>query len=168
MNIKEIVDKIVKEGSLNTNEYSVADRIVDVNNSYLKHVELARQIGSLEPIRNINEVFSEFFSVGLGNNVFVRSVKDTSIQRVDFQPDGADLYQRLDEDATRSIDGWNDCRCLRYFADEKYIYVQDATIIGTLRITYVGGDVVLFTTADYSAGTPPSPGMLPVVFQPLL
>ncbi len=113
MNIKEIVDKIAKDGSLNTNEYSVADRIVDVNNSYLKHVELARQIGSLEPIRNINEVFSEFFSVGLGNNVFVRSVKDTSIQRVDFQPDGGDLYQRLEEDAKRKKNGWKECRCLR-------------------------------------------------------
>jgi len=168
MTIKEIVDKIAKEGSLNTSEYSVADRIIDVNNSYLKHIEIARQIGSLEPIRAVGETFTETFTVATGNNIFTRTIEDVAIQRVDFQPTGATLYKRLDEDATRSIDGWYDCRCMRYFADEKYIYVQDAIQTGTLRITYVGGDITLFTSADYSSSTPPSPAMLPLTFQPLL
>lgn len=168
MNIKEIVDKIAKEGSFNTSEYSLGDRITDINNSYLKHIELARQIGSSEPIRETEEVFEETFNIALGNNIFARTIKDVAIQRVDFQPTGAILYKRLDEDDTRSIDDWYDFRCMRYFADEKYIYIQDARETGTLRITYIGGEITLFTTSDYSLSIPPSPSMLPLVFQPLL
>lgn len=168
MTIKEIVDKIAKEGSLNTNEYSVADRIDDVNVSYLKYIELARQIGSIDTIRITGETYTENFTVVVGNNTFTRTIPDVAIQRIDFKPDGADLYQRLDEDATRGIDEWYDCRCLKYFVDEKYIYLQDAITIGELRVTYVGGNITLFTTADYSAGTPPTPTMIPIVFHPLL
>lgn len=168
MTIKEIVDKIAKEGSFNTNEYSLADRIDDINASYLKHIELARQIGSLEPIRDTGEDYEEDFVVTLGNSTFTRTIQDVSIQRIDFKPTGVDRYQRLDEDSTRSIDGWCDCRCLKYFADEKYIYLQDAIMTGTLRVTYVGGDVTTFTVADYSLSAPPSPKMLPTVFHPLL
>ena len=61
MNIKQIVDKITKEADINPREYTVADRIVDVNSEYLMLVEKARQIGSIEPISNA-ETFTEILN----------------------------------------------------------------------------------------------------------
>jgi len=166
MNIKQIVDKIVKEADVSPAQYTVADRIVDVNEKYLILIEKAVQIGSTVPISKA-ETFSETFVITqTESQTLVRTIKDTPIQRVDFMQDGATQYQKVEVDQTRSINGW--CGCgLKFFANEKQIFIEDGQV-GTIRITYTRGDIVLFTEADYNNVTPPSPDWLPETYHPLL
>lgn len=166
MNIKDIADKIIKEADLNPAEYTVADRIVDINAIYLQYIESAMQIGSKEPMSS-SETVSENFTVVDGSNVFTRTITDVAIVRVDFQATGATTWCRVVEDYGRKIG--EHCRScgVVFFADEKRIFVEDGRS-GTLRVTYAHGAITTFTTADYSAGTPPSPTWLPLVFHPLL
>ena len=165
MDIKQIVDKIVKEGDLNPNEYSVADRIVDVNEWYLYYIEKAMQIGSREPI-SASEAVSETFTVVPGSNTFTRTKQDIPIMRVDFQFAGSSTWQKVTEDISRLIGGF-ECFEMKFFADEKRVWVENGQN-GTLRVTYAHGGIVLFTTADYSMSTPPEPEFLPIEFRKLL
>lgn len=165
MDIKQIVDKIVKEGDLNPNEYSVADRIVDVNEWYLYYIEKAMQIGSREPI-SASEAISETFTVVPGSNTFTRTKQDIPIMRVDFQFAGSSTWQKVTEDISRLIGGF-ECFEMKFFADEKRVWVENGQN-GTLRVTYAHGGIVLFTTADYSMSTPPEPEFLPIEFRKLL
>lgn len=165
MDIKQIVDKIVKEGDLNPNEYSVADRIVDVNEWYLYYIEKAMQIGSREPI-SASEAVSETFTVVTGSNVFNRLKQDIPIMRVDFQFAGSSTWQKVTEDISRLIGGF-ECFEMKFFADEKRVWVENGQN-GTLRVTYAHGGITLFTTADYSMSTPPEPEFMPIEFRKLL
>ena len=165
LDIKQICDKIIKEADLNPSEYSVADRVADVNEEYLFLIEKAGQIGSRTPISNA-ETTTETFTVVEGSNVFTRTIKDVPILRVDFQPNSTGRFETVEEDQSRMVDGW--CFCdTKYFANDKQIFVEDGTD-GTVRITYARGGVTLFTAADYAAGTPPTPTWLAPVFHPLL
>lgn len=165
MDIKQIVDKIVKEGDINPNEYTVADRIVDVNEWYLYYIEKAMQIGSREPI-SASEAVSETFTVVPGSNTFSRTKQDIPIMRVDFQFAGSSTWQKVTEDISRLIGGF-ECFEMKFFADEKRVWVENGQN-GTLRVTYAHGGIVLFTTADYSMSTPPEPEFLPIEFRKLL
>lgn len=165
MNIKTIVDKIVKEADIQAANYSVADRLTDVNSIYLRLVEKAVQIGSKIPISKA-EANSETFDVVDGSQTFTRTIKNAPIQRVDFMPSGGSYYEKVDEDNSRQINGF----CLgdtRFFANEKQIFVEGGRP-GTLRVTYARGNVVLFTQADYDNVLPPSPDWLPEEFHDLL
>lgn len=166
MNIKTIVDKIVKEADISPAEYTVADRIVDVNEKYLKLIELAVQVGSDEPISEA-EPFSETFAITqTQSQTLLRTIQDAPIQRVDFMPTGATQYRKVDEDPNRKINGW--CGCgLKFFANEKQVFIEEGQA-GTIRVTYTRGNIVLFTEDDYNDGTPPSPDWLPETFHPLL
>lgn len=165
MNIAQIVDKIVVESDVQASQYPIANRIDDINAKYLALIEKAIQIGSKEPISGL-EVFSETFTVVTGSNTFVRTIKDIPIVRVDFQHSGSTGYCRVTEDLARKI-GFL-CSCgMKFFADEKRIFVENGRP-GTVRITYARGDITLFTEADYSNPTPPSPTWLPSTFHPLL
>lgn len=168
MTITEITDKIIKEADLNPNEYTVADRIVDINTAYSQYVELAVQIGSKEPPSEL-ETFDETFSVVAGSNVFVRTIPNIPIVRVDFAPVGASTnnYCRVTEDYSRAIGTWCTACGLKFFANEKQIFVEEGQI-GTLRVTYARGLITEFDTTDYSSSNPPSPDFLPPVFHPLL
>ena len=168
MNIKQIVDKIAVEGGFNTSEYSLNNRIDDVNASYFKHIEIARQIGSTQPITDAGEVkVVDNIALTAGNTTYTRTIPDVAIRRVDFKPTGSSRYHRLDIDYSVSVDTYDNW-CRRYFADEKYIYIEDLKQDGEMRVTYEGGTVAGFTLANYNAGTPPSPTFLPEVFHPLL
>lgn len=165
MNIKQIVDKIVVEADVNPSEYTVQNRIDDVNEYYLSMIEKARQIASKEPISD-GEAVSETFNIIQGDQTLTRTIPDVSIFRVDFKPSGSSRYCRLDEDQGRSIASW--CWCgMRFFADEKRVFIENGRA-GTIRVTYAGGAITQFTAADYSDPTPPSPSYIPEAFHPLL
>lgn len=150
---------------MQANEYSVADRIVDVNAEYFLLVEKARQIASKQPPSK-GEAVSETFTLVEGSNTFTRTIKDVPILRVDYQSDIGARFERMDEDQSRRINTW--CYAGQvFFANEKQIFVENARV-GTIRITYATGAVTGFTTADYALGTPPSPDFLPETFHPLL
>ena len=163
--IKQIVDKIVKEADLNPDEYTVEDRIADVNDWYLYYIEKAIQIGSKEPI-SASEAVSEEFTVVAGSNVFTRTKVDIPIMRVDFQYSGASTFDKVTEDASRLIGGF-DYGKMKFFADEKRIWIEGGQA-GTLRVTYAHGGITLFTEADYAMSTPPEPTFLPREFRKLL
>lgn len=163
--IKQIVDKIVIEADLNPSEYTVEDRISDVNDNYLYYIEKATQIGSSEPISGA-EAVSENFTVVAGSNVFTRTKPNISILRVDFQYTGASTFQKVTDDITRLIGGF-DWGHMKFFADEKRIWIEGGQG-GTLRVTYAHGSIVLFTAADYALSTPPEPTFMPREFRKLL
>lgn len=165
MNIKQIVDKIIKEADIEAHNYSVADRLVDVNAEYLIRVEKAVQIGSKSPASKA-EAVSENFTVVDGSNTFTRTIKDVPIVRVDYMPTGGSRFEKVNEDQSRMINGW----CFgnqKFFSNEKQVFVENG-LAGTLRVTYARGTVAPFTQADYDNATPPSPDYLPEVFHPLL
>lgn len=167
--IKYLVDKIVKEADINPREYTVEDRIDDINQKYLELIEKAVQIGSTEPISGA-EVVSETFTTVQGSNTFTRTLKDIPLFRVDFMPTGGSRYCRISEDQSRGINVWcckKGCCCITFFADEKRIFVEDARP-GTIRLTYARGAITTFTVGDYESLTPPSPVWLPETFQKLL
>jgi hypothetical protein len=173
MNIKTIVDKIVKEADINPREYTVADRIVDVNAEYLYRAEKANQIGSLIPPSSVTEADirddQEVFTVVSGSNIFLRTIPDAPIVRVDFKHSGSDRYDRVKKDQSRMVNGY----CIgdqKYFANEKQIFVENG-VAGELRVTYAHGSITPFTVADYEEDPEediPSPDWLPEVFHPLL
>ena len=166
MNIKEIVDKIIKESDVQANSYSVADRIADVNARYLFYIEKAVQIGSKVPISKA-ETISENFTVVAGSNTFTRTIKDVPIRRVDFQHENSSFFDGVPYDQSRKISGVNFGE-MRFWADEKRVFIEEG-YAGTLRVTYDRGGVTLFTVADYELVSGwPSPDWLPETFHDLL
>lgn len=165
MNIKEIVDKIPREADVNPSEYTVANRLVDVNHEYLALIEEAMQIGSSEPISGA-ETTNETFVLVLGSNVFDRTIVDVPLFSVEYRPNADAKWETVYNDPTRTINGL--CYCdMKFFADEKRIFVENARV-GTLKVTYAHGGIEVFDQADYDNVTPPSPVWLPEVFRPLL
>lgn len=165
MNIKEIVDKALKESDVQAQDWTVADRLVDVNSEYRIRVEKSVQIGSKIPASSKEDV-SETFSVVSGSNVFDRTIADVPVVRVDFMPTGSLRYERVTRDQSRSINGW----CfgdIKGFFDEKRVFIENG-YGGTLRVTYGRGALTTFDIDDYNDDEPPSPDFLPEVFQPLL
>lgn len=167
MDIKQIVDAIVAEGDLNPSEYPEAARVRHVNDAYFALVEEANQIGSTEPISG-SETLSETFNVtqAMQLNEFARSIKDVPVLRVDFKPNGATKWERMDEDVNRPSNGWCGCE-MSFYADEKRFFVENGRL-GTVRVTYSRGNVTPFTVADLSLPNPPKPEWLPSTFHPLL
>lgn len=163
--IKQIVDKIVIEADLNGAEYTVADRISDINDIYLYYIEKATQIGSSEPISGA-EAVSENFTVVAGSNVFTRTKPNISIMRVDFAYTGSTIFKKVTDDITRLISGF-DWGTMKFFADEKRVWIEGGQG-GTLRVTYAHGGIVLFTSADYAMSTPPEPVFITREFRKLL
>lgn len=163
--IKQIVDKIVIEADLNPSEYTVSQRISDVNDVYLYYIEKAMQIGSSEPI-SAAENISENFTVVPGSNVFARTKIDIPITRVDFKFAGASTFEKVTDDVTRLIGGFDYGR-MKFFADDKRVWVEGG-LNGTLRVTYAHGDITLFTEDDYNDSTPPEPEFMPREFRKLL
>lgn len=165
MNIKEIVDKIPKEADVNPSEYTVADRVADVNSRLLILVAKASQIGSKEPM-NDGEDISETFNIVDGSNTLTRTIENVPILRVDWRPNNLSRWCRLDLDPTRGINTWAYCD-IKFFANEKEIFIENGRA-GEVRVTYARGAVTLFTVADYSAIPAPSPDILPLEFHDLL
>jgi len=151
---------------VNARDYSVADRIDDVNQIYLEKVERAVQIGSTVPISAAEDT-SEEFTVVAGSNVFTRTIKDVPIIRVDFKYAGNSMFSPVTQDQARLIEGYSIGE-QTYFANEKQFFVEEG-VAGTLRATYARGGVPLFTVEDYELESAwPSPDFLPTVFHPLL
>ncbi len=165
MTIKEIVDKIPKEADINPSEYTVADRVADVNSRLLILVAKASQIGSKEPM-NDGEDISEIFNIVDGSNTLARTIENVPILRVDWRPNNTSRWCRLEMDKTRAINTWAYCD-IKFFANEKEIFIENGRD-GELRVTYSRGEVTLFTVADYSATPAPSPDILPIEFHDLL
>lgn len=169
MNIKEVVDRIIVEADVNPAEYTVEARLADVNSEYIILVEKAMQIGSIEPISNA-EVLDEVFSIVEGSNTHLRTIKDVPIQRVDYRFDGDSRWCRLELDQTRAINTWcckDKCCDIRFFVNEKQIFIENGRP-GEIRVTYVHGNVPLFTMGDYENINPPELDWLPVVFHDLV
>lgn len=165
MNIKDIVDKIPKEADINPAEYTVPDRLVDVNSIARQLREKSIQIGSKEPMSN-EEPISETFTIVQGSNTLTRTIKDSPIFRVDFKATGATRWCRLDLDESRGINTWCGCE-ITFFANEKQVFVENGRA-GDIRITYVMGSIADFDMADYLDYNPPSPDWLPEAFHDLL
>jgi len=165
MDIKDIADKIIKESDVNPVEYEVADRIVDINTEYLKLIELATQIGSKFPISAGGDN-TESFTIVDGDQTLTRTIKDTSIQKVEYRAVATDDWECMDRDTERC----HNCFAFNnshFIANEKQVFLEDA-YAGFLKVTYDRANITVFTTADYSLGTPPSPDWLPETFHPLL
>lgn len=166
MNIKEITDKIVKEADINPSEYSVADRITDVNTEYFMLIEKATQIGSTEPIAN-SEVKTESFTLVEGDNTFTRTITDIPVVGVEFTSDTTVTSDSYFGSIVYNQPFYlNECGS-EVSIDEKTIIVHKGKV-GTLKISYAHGEIVPFTEADYNSITPPSPTWLPITFHPLL
>lgn len=166
MNIKEIVDKILKESDVQVNSYSPTDRITDVNSFYLRYIEKAVQIGSKVPI-SAAEDNDETFTVVSGGNTFTRTIEDAPIQRVDFKHSDSELFHAVPFDQSRMIDGVNFGN-MRFWANAKQVIIEDG-YAGTLRVTYARGAITQFTLADYELGSGwPSPDWLPEFAHDLL
>lgn len=163
MNTKQIIDKIVQEADVQPNEYPVADRLLDVNQVILEYIEIANQLGSKEPI-SAGEVYQETFTVAEGFNEFARTIKDVAIFRVDFQSGASGRYCRLSEDINRNENNWCGCE-IDFYADEKRIFVENGRV-GTLRVTYVRGDIAPLTQEDYDNEVVPT--WIPAIFHDLL
>ncbi len=168
MNIKEIVDKIVKEADLNPAEYSVTDRIIDVNSKYLFLVEWAMQVGSTETISN-KETKQEIFTLVDGLNTLTRSIPDNPFYSLEYTTDTIiTANTRWCSLAQDTFGYWCNKECnINISFDEKQIVIEKGRV-GSLRVKYARGIVVPFTDADYVNATPPSPVWLPSVFQPIL
>lgn len=168
MNIKELVDKICKEGDINPNEYTVADRIVDINSKYLEYVEWAMQIGSTETIAN-QEVKQEIFTLVDGLNTLVRTIPDMPFTSLEYTSDviiTADT--RWCSLAQDTFGYWCNEECnINISFDEKQIVIEKGRVC-SIRAKYARGIVVPFTMGDYLNVTPPSPVWLPSVFNDLL
>lgn len=166
MNIKQIADKIIKEADINQDEYTIADRIDDINSKYFQLIEWATQIGSTEAISN-KEVHNEDFTLVEGDNTLDRVIIDVPIYSIEYSSDtvvtaDSNFYPLEMED------GYHYCGCgLEVELTEKQIILKDASA-GTLRLRYARGTIVPFTLADYSLTPPPSPTWLPVIFHDLL
>lgn len=166
MTITEIINKIVKEGDINPSEYTVPDRIADVNSKYLFLVEWAMQIGSTETISN-QEVKQEVFTLADGLNTLVRTIPNMPFTSLEYTADTtitADTnWTCLEQDTP-----FNYCGCgMNVSFDEKQIVIEKGRA-GSLRVKYARGVVIPFTVGDYSNITPPSPVWLPTVFHDLL
>lgn len=166
MNIKQIVDKIVKEADLNPDEYTVDDRIADINTKYLYLVEWGMQIGSTETITN-EEDREEIFTLVDGLNTISRTIQDVPLYSIEYTPEIAPSattnWIPLDK---QTFSSWFGCEINVYF-DEKRIIIEKGRI-GSLRVRYARGYVDLFQVSDYSESVPPSPLWLPEVYHPLL
>ena len=166
MNIKEIVDKSLREAGIQANDWSLTARIEDTNSYYSRLAEKATQIGSKTP-PSAAEAISETFTVVAGSQVFTRTIPDVPIVRVDFLYDGSTIYDRVPEDQSRAIASWN-TGDIRFWANEKQIFVEEGKA-GTLRVTTAHGAITLFTLADYNLGSGwPSLDFLPSVFHDLV
>lgn len=164
MLFNEIIDKIVKESDVNPRQYSVADRVADVNKEHFYLIEYATQLGSKFPMTDGEEV-EQTETLVEGDNSFDRDIKDTSIVRVEYKPTGSSRYRCLDHDQKRC----NNCYCLGdmlFTANEKKIMLKDAHP-GDLLITYDRPLIVPFTEADYDAGDV-EVEWIPETFHPLL
>lgn len=165
MNIKTIADKIIKEGDLNAVEYTVADRVDDINTEYLALIEHALQIGSkIAPTSGGTD--SETLTLVDGDNTFTRTIKDTEIIKVEYRANIDSRWECIDHDPKLCLNCYTSLD-MRFSANEKQIFIKDARA-GLCRVTYNRPAIVLFTAADYALGTPPEPVWLPETFHPLL
>jgi hypothetical protein len=165
MNIKKIADKIIKEGDINPREYTIEDRIDDINTEYLALIEHATQIGSKFPMTD-GTTDSEIFTLVAGDNTFTRTIKDTEIVKVEFRIDTESRWDCLDHDDKKCLNCYS-LMDMRFSANEKQVFIKDARD-GFARITYNRPAITLFTLADYSLPIPPSPDWIPETFHPLL
>lgn len=166
MDIKQIVDKIPKEADINTREYTVADRVADVNTEYLFLIEYARQIGSNIAPTDGGDADEVFTLVQADEQTFTRTITDTSIVKVEYRLDNTQKWRCIDHDP-KACENCYAYREMRFAANEKKIIVKDG-IVGELRVTYDRPAITLFVEADYSDVTPPAPDWLPETFHPLL
>lgn len=167
MNIKDIVDKIIKEGDINPTHYTPTDRLVDVNSARRFLREKATQLGARFPALATGEALTQTETTVQGDNTFTRDVPYANIVSVEFSHDGTyydDLVPRhiLTKKNVASRIG-----DVEFKADEKNITIKDA-LAGTIRITYEHGNLTDFDIDDYNAGTPPTPDDIPTFAHDLL
>ena len=165
MNIKQIVDKILKEADISGTRYTVADRIDDVNAEMQKLITYATQLGSKFPMTDGTTAYEDFTLVA-GDNTFTRTKPDISIIKVEYRQDENTEWQCLDRD-TQLCERCFAYLSMRFRADEKTVTVSDA-LVGEIRVTYERPTITLFTESDYTDPTPPSPTWIPSEFHPLL
>ena len=168
MKINVIADKVIKEGDINKKFYTSEDRITDINSAYLFLIEKATQIGSKFPMNDGTTANSEIFTVAVeGDQTFVRTIKDVSIEKVEYRAVATDDWVCLDRELKRCLNCFTSESCCDSFtANEKKVFVLEADV-GEYQVTYERGNVTLFTDADYTAGTK-SPDWLPEAFHDLL
>lgn len=167
-NIKYIVDTILGEADVNTEQYSIDKRIYDVNRRYLMLIEQISQIDSGVPI-SAKESFSEDFIIisSITTQTLNRTILDNDIIRVDFANTGSDYYEPIKENTSRLL-GELDTGTINYIATDKQLFIENGRA-GTVRVTYSHGDVTLFTRADYDLALGwPIPDFVPNTFRPLL
>jgi len=164
MNIKEIVDKIVKEADINASEYIINDRLDDIHQTRLKLATKMRQWGYVP-----QKTQTDIHTITTGNSGFAKPFKHAEIKKIEYGPTGGD------ENSFRCIEKRQDCNgggCSRYIDGIKYtedtgsVYIWNGTA-GQIRVTYVYDIITKWTNADYTTGTA-TPDELPEVYHALL
>ena len=162
MNIKEIVDKIKTKSDISAKEYTIEERLSDVNEHY--HT-LIGEMSRYYPVFPASDgsTQKETFTITSPNSVFTRTIVDTSIVRVQYRNDPSQKFRDVYQDTERK-EG-----CRGWYADAKKIYINEHPD-GEIEVTYERSGLVTFTINDYNSTTPPppSPDYLPVEFHPLL
>ncbi len=173
MKHKDIIDNIVKKADIRTEEYSVDDRIQDVNNYEMELKEVATQIDSFFPPRQEGEVSQETFTIE-DSNIDVegtfsddRTIKNTIPVEVFFKREGSSVYRNIPK---RTVELEEDLHLNRmlYEASSNKIIVRNARS-GTLMVKYEQGAFIEYTRTMYDDTTNEStPSWMPNPFHNLL
>ena len=164
MNIKQIVDKIIKEADVNASEYTVEDRLEDIHQTRLFLATLTRQIGS-----DTQKKVSQSEVLVLGDQSFTKTFKHAEIDKIEYKATGG-----AERDFT-CLEKREDCQggscsgrigAMTYTEDTDTVYIWEA-LVGELRITYKDDRITKWVLADYTTGTV-TPDELKEVYHPLL
>ena len=164
MNIKEIVDKIIKEADVNPAEYTVADRLDDIHQTRLELVTLARQYGQA-----INKKVAQTETLISGDQSFTKTFVHAEIDKIEYRATGGSENDYICLEKRRDCVGG---RCsggvgnMTYTEDTNTVYIWNAQE-GELRITYIDDRITKWTEADYTTGTA-TPDELKEVYHALL
>lgn len=164
MNIKQIVDKIIKEADVAPNEYTKEDRLVDIHQTRIELETLKRHAGVFT-----QKTVEQLETLIDGDQSFTKTFNHAEIDKIEYRPTGGGetdyrcLYKRKDCTGGRcsSFVG-----AMQYTENRETIYLWEA-LEGELRITYADDRITEWVLADYTTGTA-TPDELEEVYHKLL
>lgn len=164
MNIKQIVDKIIKEADINPSEYTIEDRLEDIHQTRLE-LQTRKRLAGMDTQTKIEqtEVLVD------GDQSFAKVYKNAPIIKIEYRSTGGSEQDYI------CLTKRKDCvggKCSRHFGTMAYTEDTDNVYIwqglaGELRVTYADDTITEWVLADYTTGTA-EPTELKKVFHKLL
>ncbi len=164
MNIKEIVDKIIKETEINSREYSIQDRLDDVHQARLELATLRRKwrddsFGKQE-VESIGQSASDPLTLN-------KPFEHATILSVGIRRNSEQDYQCIDKaKGCSGLNCGNNGIKEEYSEDKDKVYIWDFQG-GDVKITYYPEEITKWTESDYNTGTA-TPDELPETYHALL